>query len=49
VTMRGCNADDVNKAVCSAGDAFNSWSQLSAMQRGKLLMKTASILRVSDF
>jgi len=47
VTMRSCNADDINKAVCSARDAFKSWSQLSGMQRGKLLTKAAQIMRVS--
>ena len=49
LTMRECNADDVNTAVCSARDVFKSWSQLSGMQRGKLLMKAAHILRVSDY
>jgi len=48
-TMRECNADDVNTAVCSARDVFKIWSQLSGMQRGKLLMKAAHILRVSDY
>ena len=45
--MRSCNATDVNTAVIAAHDAFKSWSQLSGMQRGKLLTKAAQILRVS--
>jgi len=45
--MRSCNAADVNKAVCSANDTFRSWSRLSGMQRGKLLMTAAQIMRVS--
>jgi len=46
-TMRSCCASDVNAAVGSARDAFRTWSQLSGMQRGKLLSKAAHILRVS--
>ena len=46
-TMRNCDANDVNTAVGSAREAFRSWSQLSGMQRGKLLMKAAQIMRVS--
>jgi len=46
-TMRSCDGSDVNAAVSSAQDAFKNWSQLSGMQRGKLLMKAAQILRVS--
>lgn len=46
-TMRSCNAADVDKAIYSAKDAFHGWSQLSGMQRGKLLMNAAQIMRVS--
>jgi len=46
-TMRSSDANDVDMAVNSARDAFRSWSQLSGMQRGKLLTKAAQILRVS--
>ena len=45
--MRSCDANDVNMAVSAAHGAFKSWSQLSGMQRGKLLTKAAQILRVS--
>ena len=47
-TMRSCNTTDVNTAISAARDAFKSWSQLSGMQRGKLLTKAAQILRVSS-
>ena len=47
--MRSCDTNDVSNAVCNARNAFRSWSQLSGMQRGKLLTKAAQILRVSAF
>jgi len=46
-TMRSCDANDVNTAVSNAREAFRSWSQLSGMQRGKLLTKASQIMRVS--
>ena len=45
--MRSCDNNDINAAVSGAREAFQSWSQLSGMQRGKLLTKAAQILRVS--
>jgi len=46
--MRSCDTNDVNTAVSSAREAFKSWSQLSGLQRGRLLTKAADILRVSS-
>ncbi|XP_071820200.1 4-trimethylaminobutyraldehyde dehydrogenase-like [Apostichopus japonicus] len=37
--------EDVNKAVQSAREAFKSWSQLSGLDRGRLLQKAALKLR----
>ncbi|PIK54417.1 hypothetical protein BSL78_08693, partial [Apostichopus japonicus] len=37
--------EDVNKAVQSAREAFKSWSQLSGLERGRLLQKAALKLR----
>lgn len=45
-SMRSCDASDVNAAVNSAREAFKGWSQLSGMQRGKLLTKASQIMRL---
>ena len=37
--------EDVNTAVASARSAFTSWSGLSGMERGRLLVKASQILR----
>lgn len=45
--LRNNNADDVNRAVAGAKQAFEiEWSTLSGPERGKVLLKTAQIIRV---
>ena len=36
---------DVEKAVLSSEKAFSVWSQMSAFERGRILLKAVSILR----
>lgn len=38
-------AEDVNKAVDAAGEAFEKWSSLPAPKRGEILLKAARLLR----
>ncbi len=39
------SGEDVNDAVASAGRAFNAWSSMKGVERGRILLKSAEILR----
>ena len=41
----GSGKPEVDRAVQSAKDAFNSWSAMSGMERGKVLREAATIIR----
>ncbi|CAH3041066.1 unnamed protein product [Porites lobata] len=41
----GSGKPEVDRAVQSAKDAFNSWSAMSGMERGKILREAATIIR----
>ncbi len=40
-----CNAEDVNRAVKAAKDAFEAWSQTTAQERGRVLFRLAERIR----
>lgn len=42
---QGSGKLEVDRAVQSARDAFNSWSVMSGMERGKILREAAKIIR----
>lgn len=44
-TVDQANEDDVEKAILSAEKGFSIWSQMSAFERGRILLKAVNILR----
>lgn len=40
--------DDLNKAIASAKQGFQIWSQISAVERSRILLKAVKILRVRN-
>ncbi len=44
-TVEQANEDDVEKAILSAEKGFSIWSQMSAFERGRILLKAVNILR----
>ncbi|TVO35645.1 betaine-aldehyde dehydrogenase [Vibrio algivorus] len=40
--------DDLNKAIASAKQGFQIWSQMSAVERSRILLKAVEILRVRN-
>lgn len=45
---RCSSAEDVNQAVVSAQKAFGSWSRLKGVERGRILLKAAELLRARN-
>ena len=39
--------EDVRRAVDSAKEAFETWSEIEPVNKGKILMKAAELLRMS--
>ena len=44
-TIGQASEDDVEKAILSAEKGFSEWSQMSAFERGRILLKAVKILR----
>lgn len=44
-TLRSASGEDVDRAVESAKAAFSKWSQLSGLERGKVLHRASRLLR----
>lgn len=42
---QGSGKPEVDRAVSSAKEAFESWSKMSGMERGKILREAAKIIR----
>ncbi|GAB3628378.1 aldehyde dehydrogenase [Pandoraea terrae] len=43
--IRGANEDDLNDALAAADDAFGTWRRKSAIERGGILTRAATLLR----
>lgn len=46
--VNNSESNDVDAAVDTAKGAFAKWSKVTAFERGKILIKAASIIRVSN-
>jgi betaine-aldehyde dehydrogenase len=47
-TVQHAGADDVDQAVASAREGFETWRQMSGAERGRILNRAANLLRESN-
>lgn len=45
--MFPCGKEEVDEAIQSAHEAYKKWSQMSGMERARVMLEAARIIRVS--
>lgn len=47
--MVPCGSEEVDEAIKSAHDAYLKWSKMAGMERARVMLEAARIIRVSRF